>query len=383
MCTLIYNKIAIVLLFAIIFVAPGCISMSKKEKEEHIASMPSVAKSIKESIDSSFFIEGAWPTNAWWEVFASKELTTLIEKALLLNPSLQAIEKRIQLAKEKAKVSRSKLYPFIFFDFNETWQHLSKNGLYKTLNPTIPVSADLLDLTLSFTYPFDFWFKYRNQYRAAIGQAKAAIAEAKEVELIVTTSVAQSYFALKANLLLERLYKNLIEVRLASLELQNLLFDKALLSILDPLAAEENLSRVRKELASVQDEIANNRHLVNTLVGVGPDEPFAIDDNFPPLDKIVIPSNISIDLLARRPDLMAQIWKVEALAHEVGVAKADFLPEINLGAFVGVESLSFAQLMQGKSLQEGLKPAIHLPLFTAGGILANVKAKKAAFEEAV
>ncbi len=80
---------------------------------------------------------------------------------------------------------------------------------------------------------------------------------------------------------------------------------------------------------------------------------------------------------------MAQIWRVEALAHEVGAAKADFFPNINLTAFTGLESVLYSLLFRGNSETGGLQPAIHLPIFTAGAIRANIEAKKAAFDEAV
>ena len=127
-----------------------------------------------------------------------------------------------------------------------------------------------------------------------------------------------------------------------------------------------------------------DKHLINILLGRGPDTELLIRAELPAtLTTLSIPDNLSLDLLARRPDLMAQIWRVEALAHEVGAAKADFYPNINLTAFAGLESTLYRLLFKSDSKTAALQPAIHLPIFTAGSIRANIRAKKALFDEAV
>jgi outer membrane protein TolC len=103
----------------------------------------------------------------------------------------------------------------------------------------------------------------------------------------------------------------------------------------------------------------------------------------PLTENIVIPCNLSLDLIARRPDLMAQIWRVESLGHQVGAAIADFYPNINLTGFIGLESVFVSRIFQAGSKTAGVQPALHLPIFTAGAIRANVKAQKALFDAAV
>ena len=275
-------------------------------------------------------------------------------------------------------------FPLLFFDADETWQYLSKHGLYRILNPKVPLNANLVDLTLSFSYEFDFWGQNRNLFRAALGTYKAQEAEAAEVKLITTTAVAQAYFALKTNLVRKRLFEALYAVRYEVFNLQSLLRDEALLSKLQPLLSEEVLLEAEKLLYGIEQEIETDKHLLNILIGLGPDNPLHIAAELPPrLENITIPDTLSLDLLSRRPDLMAQIWRVESLANEVGAAKADFYPNINLTAFGGLESVLYRFLFNSESKTGGLKPAIHLPIFTAGEIRANVRAKKASFDEAV
>jgi NodT family efflux transporter outer membrane factor (OMF) lipoprotein len=362
----------------------GCLSLSKQQQSENILPAPSVNTSVKNSLETPYFSTGDWPEERWWEIFHSPQLNGLVEIALAKNPSIEAIEKRISFAKETAKIAKAKLFPLLSFDANDNWQHLSHHGLYRALNPTIPVAVNLVDLTLSFSYEFDFWGKYRNLFMAALGRQKAEEAESAQVKLITTAALAQSYFALKANLLKEASYQKLYELRKRVFELQELMQKEALFSRLPPLLSQEDVWEAEKDLSSIREEIAIDRHLINILMGRGPDEAVVVDELMPPLPQtLALPENLSVDLLARRPDLMAQIWRVESLAHDVGAAKAEFFPNVKLNAFLGLESTLFSKLFHGSSGTAGVEPAIHLPIFTAGAIRANIQAKKALFDDAV
>ena len=335
-------------------------------------------------MNSGFFYVGNWPEENWWEVFDSEELNGLIAEALIENPTVQSFSRRFEYARQEAKVVRSKLFPLLSFDADETWEALSHNGLFRAFNPKIPINANLVDLTLSFTNEFDFWGKNRSLFNAALGESKAQEAEAAQVVLMTTTAVAQSYFALKTNLVRKKLFEELFDVRNKIYNLQNLLEEKALLSRLQPLLSEEYLLEAEKLVFSIDEEVETDKHLINILIGKSPDAFVPVEDELPAkLKKLALPENLSLDLLSRRPDLIAQIWRVEALAHQVGAAKADFYPNINLTAFAGLESVFYRLLFKSDSKIAGLQPAIHLPIFTAGDIRANIRAIKAQFDEAV
>ncbi len=371
-------------IFGSLLCLSGCVSLPKDEQTAHLLPPPSVELSVEKSLESGLFEIKDWPRSNWWAIFQSDQLNQLIVEALRQNPTIQRVEKRVTSAKQIAKVVRSRLFPLLFFDADESWEYLSYHGLYRALNPHVPINANLVDLTLSFTYEFDFWGKNRNLFLAAVGESKAQEAESAEVQLIVTTSLAQAYFALQTNLLRKNLYEQLVQVRQETFTLQRLLQKKALLSKLQPLLSEENLLEAQKWLLTIKDEIEVDRHLINVFRGKGPDAPLILDQEFSfPLKQLPIPSNLSLDLLARRPDLMAQIWRVEALAHEVGAAKADFYPDIHLTALIGLESVLYRFLLNTHSKTAALQPAIHLPIFTAGAIRANIRAKKAQFDAAV
>src|SRR5690242_2525637 len=169
--------------------------MSREERVQNILPTPSIQTTEKIAFLGDSFTPADWPTLTWWEAYGSCELNALIEMALQKNPSIQAVQEKIALAKAQAVIVRSELFPLLYFDANDQWQYLSKNGLYRALNPDVPLSSSQIDFSLSFSYEFDFWGKHRNLYKAAIGREKSAVAQASQVELITATSLSQAYFA--------------------------------------------------------------------------------------------------------------------------------------------------------------------------------------------
>ena len=361
------------------------ISLPPQSQTRYLKMIPSMQRAVKASLQQKdLFEQSDWPDKNWWEAYGSPELNALMREALCTNPSLQEVRSRIRVAKEKAIVVGSVLYPLIFFDARETRQYLSKNGLYRAFNQKLPLNANVIDLSLSFTYNFDFWGQNRNLLCAALGEEKAQEAEAADAALIVTTSLTQAYFAYKTNLVRKQLFEELIRVRKNIVELQKLLLRKGLASDLQVFLASENLLEAKNLNSNIDDELDSNRHLINILAGRGPDSPLPITPTLPTLPKkLQIPKTLSIDLIARRPDLMAQIWRAKALAYKTGAAMAEYYPDVNLIGFLGLESISWKKLFQIASGTAGLKPSIHLPIFTAGAIGANINATKAEFDAAI
>ena len=369
----------------LLFLGVSCsISMSKEEQVRNILPTPSIETSVETSLNDPFFEKGQWPLATWWTQYGSNELNALIVSALQKNPSIQAVRERIEFASAQAVIAHSELLPLVYFNASDQLQYLSENGLYRALNPNLTLGNQQIDFSLSFSYEFDFWSKYRNLYRAALGRQKAAIAETAQVELIVSTALAQTFFALQTNLLRKNYYEKLWQIRKNYFALQTKLLKNALYSKLVPLLSEEAVFEAKQRVYEIEQEISINKHTINTLAGRGPDEPIQLSEKlFALSEKLAIPNDISSELLSRRPDLMAQIWRMDALAKEVGAAKADFWPNVNILGLAGFQSGSWTKLFEWASKTIGAIPGLSLPVYTAGAIGANVDAKKALFNEAV
>jgi NodT family efflux transporter outer membrane factor (OMF) lipoprotein len=96
-----------------------------------------------------------------------------------------------------------------------------------------------------------------------------------------------------------------------------------------------------------------------------------------------LPAAVPADLLGRRADIAAARWRVEAATADMKSAKAQFYPNVNLTAFVGLASIGLDRLVRSGSEQYGAGPAIHLPIFDSGRLRANLSGKAADRDAAV
>jgi hypothetical protein len=70
-----------------------------------------------------------------------------------------------------------------------------------------------------------------------------------------------------------------------------------------------------------------------------------------------------MELLARRPDLQAARWKLEASLSKIDAAKAAFYPDVNLTGSIGLNSVKAEDLLQLASRTLYIGPSVSLPLF--------------------
>ncbi|MDD5035401.1 MAG: efflux transporter outer membrane subunit [Methylococcaceae bacterium] len=332
----------------------------------------------------------AWPQDHWWRQFGSIELDRLMDLALKDNPGLKLAAARLRQAQALAQVEGARLLPFLDASAGVGTEHLSGNGYNVALRGADIVSSYVTPLSLR--YQFDFWGKNRAALEAALGEAKAEEAEQAGVKLQLTTAIAKSYFramALRQQLELAQemvaLQRELHQVFETRLELG---LDSA-----DPLKqANIELEASHKREALTQEQLNLQRNLLARLTGSGPDatENRLIEQvNLP--KGIPLPTQLPLELLARRPDLAAALHRAEAAAQRIKVSKASFLPTVDLTAFVGLNALRMTKgasslanvLFSGSSFAYGVAPGLRLPLFEGGRLREELSAQRAEYDAAV
>jgi NodT family efflux transporter outer membrane factor (OMF) lipoprotein len=144
------------------------------------------------------------------------------------------------------------------------------------------------------------------------------------------------------------------------------------------------LPATREQIAQLNETIELQRNQIAALLGVGPDRGLAIarptavaHANF------ALPSKLPAELIGRRPDVIADRWRIEAASKEIASAKAAFYPNVNLLAFVGLQAFGGGNLLSAASRTMGIGPAVTLPIFDAGRLRANLAGTDADYDIAV
>lgn len=325
---------------------------------------------------------GAWPKADWSGQFGDPQLSALIAEALADNPSLAQARARIAAAQAYTQGADAKLLPNVGAQYSLNRELYSGNALYPP-----PYGGSWYTENnglISASYELDLWGKNHQAVAQSLSREKVALADEAEVRLTLSTSVAQTYNQLAREYALRQIAEQVTEDRRHLGTLTHGLVTAGLDNQTQQRTTEGDIATSRTTLAQIDGQIQVTRYQLGALLGKGPDRGLAIA--VPKLDvgtEVALPDSLPADLVARRPDLVSALWQVDASLHGVKVAKAEFYPDVNLAAMAGFDSFGFSRFLTAGSRQLQAGPAIHLPIFDAGALRANLRGEYANVDSAI
>lgn len=334
------------------------------------------------SISGARFSPDAWPGADWWKSFGDAQLDALIGEALADSPSIQLARARVRRANALAEAAGAPRRPQLNASANPTYQRFTENFIYP---PPFAGNWYWQNMgTLDFSYDFDFWGKNAAAYAAALGQAKAAEADAYAARLVLSAGIARAYVQLGRAYDLLDLAHDTLATREQVLALVRHRVAAGIDSRVELKQAEAEIPAAREQIAQIEETIALTRNQLAALAGRGPDRGLKIErPRLAAPAGALLPSKLPADLIGRRPDVIASRWRVEAAARDIDVARARFYPDVNLAAFVGLQSLGWSKFIDSGSAIAGVGPALSLPIFDGGALRGNLGARDAEYDAAV
>lgn len=324
----------------------------------------------------------AWPTSDWYTRYGDAQLNALIDEAISSNPGLRIVDARMRQATALGTVAESTLVPQLSGGVRTSRQLYSANSTVP--KPLAGNWAWSNDASLNLSYELDFWGKNEATLAAAIGRQRASEVESQAARLMLAVAITQSYLRLSQTWAQLDLAEAVLLQREQLLKLTAQRVHAQLDSSVDLKQAELAVPLAREQMVATREALALGRYQIAALLGAGPDRGDSIAR--PVMRKsgpTTIPSQLPSELIARRPDLVAQRWRVEAAAQDIKVAKAQFLPSFNLGALIGLQSLGFDHLLNGASRVTGASSALSLPIFDGGRLRGTLAARDAEYDVAV
>jgi outer membrane protein, multidrug efflux system len=314
----------------------------------------------------------------WWEVFRDATLQELLQTALANNYDLRVAVARVEQARALAARARGEFLPAIGYEGNIGRARGAEFGAITVL-PGAPVSTESAFLGLiTASWEPDIWGRIRRQYEAARAQFLGTEEARLGVLLSLVSNVAQAYFELlQLDAQLDIARRNT-----ASFQDTFNLFQRrlgfGLASTLETSRAEGALGSAAGTIPDFERQIAAKENEISVLLGRNPGP---IPRGTPLFAQAVvpeIPAGLPSALLERRPDLLQAEQQVVQANAQVGVAKANFFPQLNLTGFGGGISPDLSAFTHVWSLAAGLTG----PIFQGGQILENYRANVAAWEQA-
>jgi multidrug efflux system outer membrane protein len=269
----------------------------------------------------------------WWQVFQDPQLQELIRTALKQNYDLQVATERINAGRAQLAVTRSNLFPQIQGNGNFAG---GKEHNFQT-------NFNFLTLTAILT---------------------------------LVSDVASDYFALLQLDLQLQITRETVKTQEDSVKLTKLRVDHGVATKLDVLQAQQVLDTANAQIPDLERQIAQEENAISILLG---NYPQAVSRGLPLVEQPLppdVPPGLPSSLIERRPDIREVEQNLVAANAEIGVAKAQFFPQISLtgsggGAFG--RSSAFSGLMSSQLGVWSYGAQVSQPIFTGGALRGNLR----------
>jgi multidrug efflux system outer membrane protein len=318
----------------------------------------------------------------WWKVFNDPLLDNLETQADAANKDIKISIARVDEASASTSIARSFLFPTVgaspSVSRNREAQNRPNNG------NTFGKAATYTDIQLPLfaSYEIDAWGRIRRSVQSARATQEATEADLRFVRLGVEATVAIDYYSLRMIDQQLKIVDQTIVDFTRALALTTDRFKQGLNSQLEVAQAKTLLDQTLTQRQALQIQRDQLQHAMAVLLGRTA-EGFSLPDqpsNPTPPD---IPIGLPSDLLERRPDIAEADRNVAAATAQIGVAKAQYFPQLSLTGLVGYESVNATSLLNWQNTIASLGASAVAPIFTGGRLKAGVNQAQAVYRQSL
>lgn len=306
----------------------------------------------------------------WLADFADAQLDALVAEAIAHNPDLRVAAARVQQANGQLELAKAAQRPSLSL--------LGTGGIKMS-----DMSSALTGVIALVSWELDLWGALRYGRAAAEESVAAARADAEFARQSLAATTAKAWIATTQT----RLELLTAQQMLTSGEQLFGLADQRLRvgigNAQDVAAANANLSAQRDLLVQAEFAHQSTRRALELLLGRYPAAELAARESLPTVPGQV-PAGLPLQMLERRPDLVAAERRVAAAFHRVGQAKVAALPNVRLTGNVGYLDSDILQLKSDyDNPSAGVGGKVSMPIDISGEVAAQKALRSAQQDEAV
>ena len=314
----------------------------------------------------------------WSEVFREPELQGLIRTALTNNYDVRIAAQRVLEQQAQVQITRSQEFPQIT---------AGGTGIGATLPTSLgtnigsPLAFGSFNLSAAWTP--DFWGIYRKQTEAARAQLLAQTWAQRAVRLSLVQQVATTYIQLRTLDRQLEITKRTLKVREDSVRLTETLERGGSAPLSDLRQAEQLLYTASSQVPQIEQQIQQQENALQLLLGANPGSVAHTDPSVltpPPQD---LPTGLTSQLLERRPDIEQAEQMLVAANAQIGVARAQFFPQVTISASGGLGGDQFSNIFDpsGKTIY-GIG-SLAQPIFEGGKLRGQLNLSRETDREMV
>src|SRR5262245_43352452 len=311
----------------------------------------------------------------WWTTFQDDVLRDLIRTALQQNYDARIAAVRILEARALLGITRADQLPAV----------TASASAFDERSPQVagrpPVETSPAQVSVSFAWELDFWGKFRRATESARANLLSEEWAQRQVMSSLVSDVATAYFQLRELDLELEISRRTLASRQDSLRLTQILADGGATSLLDVRQAEQLVFGAGAAISDLELRIEQEENFISILVGKNPD---AVVRGRPLVDQphpLEVPAGLPSSLLERRPDILQAEQQLAAANAQIGVAKAEYFPQIALTAVGGYQSSALSRLFTGPAGLWSVGAGALQPVFEGGRIRSRVRLAEARVQE--
>jgi multidrug efflux system outer membrane protein len=314
----------------------------------------------------------------WWEVFKDERLKELTQTALANNYDLRIAVTRIEQSRQIAAQAKAQYFPFV--NYSATGSD-GKNEFAGTFAPNGGSTRGTFVGAASVAWEADVWGRLRRLNETARAQYLATEEARRGVMLSLVSDVAQAYFQLLGLELQLDIARQTTDSYTQTLKIFTQQLEGGVASKLQTSRAAGAAATAAANIPEIERQIALTENQISVLLGNNPD---GITHTAKLLDEIVppeIPAGLPSALLERRPDVLEAEQLMQSANAQVGVATANYFPQIGLTALFGRASTPLSTLSSGQTTVWSVAGNATGPIFHGGALKAQRRQAVAFWEQ--
>ncbi|MGO9437575.1 MAG: efflux transporter outer membrane subunit [Terracidiphilus sp.] len=300
----------------------------------------------------------------WWEIFNEPELNDLESQLNINNQNIKVSFENFMEARAVIAEARAQFWPTI--TANPGWNRSrSSSNLRNSSQANTGQTSTLWTAPLEVSWTPDLFGKIRNEVREAKYSAQASAADLELEKLTEQASLAQYYFEIRGQDMLQRILNDTVAADQKALDAAQGAFDTGTGDYISVVEAKATLKSAQSSAINVGLSRAQYEHAIAMLLGK-----VATDFSIPVKPMLyvppAIPTGVPSQLAERRPDVAAAERTIAAANATIGIGYGAFFPQVTISASGGYESSLLKHLFDWPSRFWSIGPSASQVIFDGG-----------------
>ncbi len=375
-------------LFTFAILAAGC----TKVGPDYVRPETAVSQTWLEAGDKRVKTEPAEYRN-WWKAFNDPTLDRLIDSAYRENLTLRIAGVRVLEARAQLGATVGNLFPqtqqatgSVLKERESAGTPISGTGVSAPRFGGLSLWESQVGLTAN--WEIDFWGKFRRAIESADAGLLASVANYDSTLVSLTGDVANFYITIRTLKRRLDIARHNVQTQRESLQIAEARFEGGTTSQRDVEQAKTVLTGTQATIPILDTQLRQAKNGLSVLLGLPPDrlvEQLKGKDDIPaPPAQVAV--GIPVDLLRRRPDVVAAEYNAAAQCAQIGVSKAQLYPALSLTGNFGMLSSdvgknALGEMFNWRNRQGSIGPTVQWNIFNYGQITNLVRVQDARFQQ--